>query len=187
MTITDQPTHNGVDVETLFATIDAVKANPQIAAFQFRASNQWISGTNSRTTIHSFYGAMQELAHVEPRSYDADHPAVLTGNDRGSTPVEFLLHALAACLTAGVANIAAARGVRLTEVSSTVEGDIDLMGLLGLDPEVRNGFEGVRVSFRLRGDDPEALRRVFDQSVGRSAVLDVITNGVPVALEVDAG
>lgn len=187
MTITDQPMRNGVDVETLFATIDAVKANPQIAAFQFRASNQWISGTNSRTTIHSFYGAMQELTHVEPRSYDADHPAVLTGNDRGSTPVEFLLHALAACLTAGLANIAAARGVRLTEVSSTVEGDIDMMGLLGLDPEVRNGFQGIRVSFRLRGDDPEALRRVFDKSVARSAVLDVITNGVPVALEVDAG
>lgn len=187
MTITDQPMRNGVDVETLFATIDAVKANPQIAAFQFRASNQWISGTNSRTTIHSFYGAMQELTHVEPRSYDADHPVVLTGNDRGSTPVEFLLHALAACLTAGLANIAAARGVRLDEVTSTVEGDIDLMGLLGLDPTVRNGFQGVRVSFRLRGDDPKALRRVLDQSVARSAVLDVLTNGVPVSIEVDAG
>lgn len=187
MTITDQPTRNGVDVATLFATLDAVKANPQIAAFQFRASNQWVSGTNSRTTIHSFYGAMQELTHVEPRSYDADHPAVLTGQDRGSTPVEFLLHALAACLTAGLANIAAARGVRLTEVSSTVEGDIDLLGLLGLDPSVRNGFQGIRVSFRLRGDDPEALRRVLDQSMARSAVLDVITNGVPVSIEVDAG
>ncbi len=187
MTITDQPTRNGVDVATLFATLDAVKANPQIAAFQFRASNQWVSGTNSRTTIHSFYGAMQELTHVEPRSYDADHPAVLTGQDRGSTPVEFLLHALAACLTAGLANIAAARCVRLTEVSSTVEGDIDLLGLLGLDPSVRNGFQGIRVSFRLRGDDPEALRRVLDQSMARSAVLDVITNGVPVSIEVDAG
>jgi uncharacterized OsmC-like protein len=187
MTVIDQPIRNGVDVETLFATIDAVKANPQIAAFQFRASNQWLSGTNSRTTIHSFYGAMQELTHVEPRSYDADHPAVLTGNDRGSTPVEFLLHALAACLTAGLANIAAARGVRLSEVTSTVDGDINLMGLLGLDPAVRNGFQGVRVSFRLRGDDPEALRRVFDQSVARSAVLDALTNGVPVAFDVDAG
>ena len=187
MTITEQPARNGVDVESLFATLDAVKANPQIAAFQFRADNQWISGTNSRTTIHSFYGAMQELTHVEPRSYDADHPAVLTGQDRGSTPVEFLLHALAACLTAGLANIAAARGVRLTEVSSTVEGDIDLLGLLGLDPSVRNGFQGIRVSFRLRGDDPEALRRVLDQSMARSAVLDVITNGVPVSIEVDAG
>ena len=187
MTLTEQPAHTGVDVETLFATIDAVKANPQIAAFRFRADNQWLSGTNSRTTIHTFYGAMQELTHVEPRSYDADHPAVLTGKDRGSTPVEFLLHALAACLTAGLANIAAARGVRLTEVTSTIEGDIDLTGLLGLDPAVRNGYQGIRVSFRLRGDDPEALRRAFDQSVARSAVLDVLSNGVPVAIDVDAG
>jgi uncharacterized OsmC-like protein len=129
---------------------------------------------------------MQDLTHVEPRSYDADHPAILTGNDRGSTPVEFVLHALAACLTAGIANIAAARGVQLDEVSSTVEGDIDLMGLLGLDPEVRNGFQQIRVSFRLRGDDADALRRVLEQSTARSAVFDMLTNGVPVSIEVDA-
>ena len=145
-----------------------------------------MSGTNSRSTIHGFHGAMQELTHVEPRTYDADHPAILTGNDRGSTPVEFVLHALAACLTAGIANIAAARGVQLDEVSSTVEGDIDLMGLLGLDPEVRNGFQQIRVSFRLRGDDPDALRRVLEQSKARSAVFDMLTNGVPVSIEVDA-
>lgn len=187
MTVTDHQPRNGVDVETLFATLDAVKSNPQIAKFQFRAANRWVSGTNSRSTIHGFHGAMQELTHVEPRTYEADHPAVLVGQDRGPTPVEFLLHALASCLTAGIANIAAARGVQLTEVSSTVEGDIDLMGLLGLDPEVRNGYQGIRVSFRLRGDDPEALRRVLEQSKSRSAVLDVITTGVPVTFEVDAG
>lgn len=187
MTVTDHPARNGVDVETLFATLDAVKSNPQIAQFQFRATNRWVSGTRSRSTIHGFHGAMQELTHVEPRSYDADHPAVLVGGDQGSTPVEFLLHALAACLTAGVANIAAARGVQLSEVSSTVEGDIDLMGLLGLDPAVRNGYQGIRVSFRLRGDDPEALHQVLEQSRARSAVLDVITNGVPVSIEIDAG
>lgn len=186
MTVTDHPARNGVDVETLFATIDAVKSNPEIAKFQFRATNQWVSGTNSRSTITGFHGAMQELTHVESRSYEADHPAILTGRDRGSTPVEFLLHALAACLTAGIANIAAARGVTLTEVSSTVEGDIDLMGLLGLDAGVRNGYQGIRVSFRLRGDDAEALRCVVEQSKARSAVLDVLTNGVPVTVEVDA-
>jgi uncharacterized OsmC-like protein len=186
MTITDHPALNGVDVETLFATLDAVKSNPEIARFEFRATNTWVSGTNSRTTINDFHGAMQELTHVEPRSYDADHPAILTGKDRGSTPVEFVLHALAACLTAGIANIAAARGVQLDEVSSTVEGDIDLMGLLGLDPAVRNGFQQLRVSFRLRGDDPEALRRVLEQSKARSAVLDMLTNGVPISIEVDA-
>ena len=185
MTLTEHPARNGVDVATLFATLDAVKSNPQIAKFQFRATNQWVSGTHSRSTIHGFHGAMQELTHVEPRSYAADHPAVLVGADNGPTPVEFLLHALAACLTAGVAIIAAARGVQLTEVSSTVEGDIDLLGLLGLDPEVRNGYQGITVRFRLRGDDPEALRAVLEQSKARSAVLDVLTNGVPVAVDVD--
>lgn len=187
MTLTEHPARNGVDVETLFATLDAVRANPQIAQFQFRATNEWLTGTHSRSRIHGFHGAMQELTHVEPRSYDADHPAVLVGGDHGSTPVEFLLHALAACLTAGVANIAAARGVELTEVTSTVEGDIDLLGLLGIDGEVRNGFQGIRVSFRMRGAAPETLRAVLDQSRARSAVLDVLTHGVPVSIEVDAG
>ncbi len=186
MTTTDHQARNGVDVETLFATLDAVKSNPQIAKFQFRATNHWVSGTNSRSTIHEFHGAMQELAHVEPRAYEADHPAILVGKDRAPTPVEFVLHALAACLTAGIANIAAARGVQLDEVTSTVEGDVDLMGLLGLDPEVRNGFQQIRVSFRLRGDDPDALRRVLEQSKARSAVLDMLTNPVPVSIEVDA-
>lgn len=186
MTITDHPARNGVDVETLFATLDAVKSNPQIAKFQFRATNHWVSGTNSLSTIHEFHGAMQELAHVEPRTYEADHPAILVGKDRAPTPVEFVLHALAACLTAGIANIAAARGVQLDEVTSTVEGDVDLRGLLGLDPEVRNGFQQIRVSFRLRGDDPDALRRVLDQSKARSAVLDMLTTAVPVSIDVDA-
>ena len=187
MTITENPSRNGVDVETLFATLDAVRSNPDLARFQFRAANQWVSGTHSRSTIHDFHGAMQELTHTEVRAYDADHPAVLVGGDNGPTPVEFLLHALAACLTAGIANVAAARGVRLTEVSSTVVGDIDLLGLLGLDPTVRNGFQDIRVSFRLRGDDPAALREVLDRSKARSAVLDLLTNGVRVAIDVDAG
>jgi uncharacterized OsmC-like protein len=186
MTVTDRPARNGVDVPALFATLDAVKDTPDIAKFQFRATNRWVSGTHSRSTIHGFYGAMQEMDHTEPRSYDADHPAVLVGADNGPTPVEFLLHSLAACLTAGIANIAAARGVDLIEVSSTVEGDIDLMGLLGLDPEVRNGFQQIRVSFTMRGADADALRRIVEQSRARSAVFDIITNGVPVSIEVDA-
>ena len=186
MTITNHAMRNGVDTATLFATLDAVKANPEIAKFQFRATNSWVSGTHSRSTIHGFYGATQEMTHVEPRTYEADHPAVLVGADNGPTPVEYLLHALAACLTAGIANIAAARGVDLTEVSSTVEGDIDLMGLLGLDGSVRNGFQGIKVNFVLRGDDPVALRRIVEQSQARSAVLDVITSGVPVTIDVDA-
>jgi len=181
------PVRNGVDTAALFATLDAVKGNNEIAKFQFRATNTWISGTHNQSTIHGFYGAMQEMTHQRPFVFDADHPPVLVGSDQGPTPVEHLLHALAACLTAGVANIAAARGVNLTEVTSTVEGDIDLLGILGLSGEVRNGYQQIKVSFMLRGDDPAKLRDVVARSTQRSAVYDVITNGVPVAIDVDAG
>jgi uncharacterized OsmC-like protein len=187
VTTIDNPVRNGVDTATLFATLDAVRATPEIAKFRFRATNRWVSGTHNRSTIHGFYGAMQEMAHEHVHVYDADHPAVLVGKDNAPTPAEFLLHALAACLTSGLANIAAARGVNLTEVTSTVEGDIDLLGILGLSDEIRNGYQQIRVSFKLRGDDPERLRQVVEQSRQRSAVFDVVTNGVPVAIEVDAG
>ena len=187
MTITESPARNGVDTATLFATLDAVKADPEIAKFRFRATNTWVSGTHNRSSIHGFHGAKQEMTHREPFTFDADHPPVLVGADNGPTPVEYVLHALAACLTAGIANIAAARGVTLTEVSSTVEGDIDLLGILGLSDEVRNGYQHIKVSFTLRGDDPEKLRSVVEQSRRRSAVFDVVTNGVPVSIDVDAG
>jgi uncharacterized OsmC-like protein len=187
MTTVQNPVRNGVDTAALFATLDAVKAEPEIAKFQFRATNTWVSGTHNRSTIDGFYGAMQELAHQQPTTLDADHPAVLVGADHGPAPVEFVLHALAACLTAGLANIAAARGVNLTSVTSTVTGDIDLRGILGLSGDVRNGFEGIKVSFKLEGDDPEKLRKVVEQSRQRSAVFDIVTNGVPVSIEVDAG
>jgi uncharacterized OsmC-like protein len=186
MTMMDNPIRNGVDTATLFATLDAVKGDPEIAKFRFRATNQWLSGTHNRSTIDGFYGAKQEMTHRQPMMFDADHPPVLVGSDQGPTPVEYVLHALAACLTAGLANIAAARGVNLTEVTSTVEGDIDLLGILGLSDEVRNGFQGIKVSFTLRGDDPEKLRAVVEQSRRRSAVYDIVTNGVPVEIEVDA-
>jgi uncharacterized OsmC-like protein len=187
VTTTENAVRNGVDTATLFATLDAVKGNPEIAKFQFRATNRWISGTHNQSTIHGFFGAMQEMTHQQAHVYDADHPAILVGTDNGPTPVEFVLHALAACLTSGLANIAAARGVNLTEVESTVEGDIDLLGILGLSDEVRNGYQQIKVSFKIRGDDPEKLRQVVEQSRNRSAVFDVVTNGVPVAIEVDAG
>jgi uncharacterized OsmC-like protein len=187
MTATENATRNGVDTATLFATLDAVKGDPDLAKFQFRATNQWLSGTHNRSTIHGYHGAKQDLTHREPFTFEADHPPVLVGSDQGPTPVEYLLHALAACLTAGIANIAAARGVTLTEVSSTVEGDIDLLGILGLSDEVRNGYQQIRVSFVLRGDSPEKLRSVVEQSRRRSAVFDVITHGVPLSFHVDAG
>ncbi len=183
----EHPVRNGVDTATLFATLDAVKANTEIAKFQFRASNTWVSGTHNRSTIHGFYGAMQEMQHSDVHIFDADHPAVLVGADHGPTPVEYLLHALAACLTAGIANIAAVRKVHLSEVTSTVEGDIDLLGILGLGEGVRNGFQQIKVTFTVKGDDPEQLRKVVAQSAARSAVFDVVSNGVPVDIEVHAG
>ena len=180
---------NGVDVATLFATLDAVKQQPEIARFQFRASNQWLQGTHSRSSFSGFHGAMQEMEHRTVTTVDADHPAVLTGKDEGPTPVEYLLHGIAACLTAGVANIAAARGVRLTGVSSTVEGDIDLLGILGLSGgSVRNGYQGIKVTMHVDGDADEAtLRGIVEQSRRRSAVYDVLTNPTPVEIEVVTG
>jgi uncharacterized OsmC-like protein len=178
---------NGVDTKTLFATIDAVKTQPELGKFQFRASNRWVSGTHNRSTINGYYGANQEYLRETDHRYDADHPPVLTGSDQGPTPVEFLLHALAACLTSGLANIAAARGIPLTEVTSTVEGDIDLRGILGLDPDVRNGFQGIRAAFTIRGDgSPEQLQDLVAQSRARSAVFDMLTNGVPVTVDAKA-
>jgi uncharacterized OsmC-like protein len=188
MTESNESTRNGVDTATLFATLDAVKAAPEAARFQFRARNEWVSGTHSRGTIDDYFGVGEERSHERTWVFDADHPAVLVGKDNGPTPVEFMLHALAACLTAGLANIAAARGVTLTEVRSTVEGDIDLNGILGLDPDVRNGYQQITVRLTVKGDAPaDKLRQLVEQSRARSAVFDIITNQVPVTITVDAG
>jgi uncharacterized OsmC-like protein len=179
---------NGVDTPTLFATLDAVRNQPELASFQFRATNRWQHGTHSRSRLESFRGAGGEQKHVREFTFDADHPEVLTGRDQGPTPVEFLLHAIGACITAGIANIAAARGVRLSEVESTVEGDIDLRGILGISKEVRNGYQQLRVNLTIKGDaSPEKLAEIVEQSRARSAVYDVLTNGIPVAITVCAG
>ena len=185
-TTVQRPPRNGVDVPTLFATLDAVKGSPQIAQFQFRATNEWISGTHNRSTIQGFYGAGQEdTTRTEPFRYDADHPAVLVGTGHGPTPVEFLLHAIAACLTSALANIAAARGITLRRVSSTVEGDIDLLGILGLSDEVRNGYRQIRVHFDVEGDaTAEELAALVERSRRRSAVYDVLSNGTDVQIDV---
>jgi uncharacterized OsmC-like protein len=178
---------NGVDTPTLFATIDAVREQPELAQFTFRARNRWVEGTNSRTEMTTFSGAGGDHEHVSKYVYDADHPQVLVGKDKAPTPVEFLLHGLAACLTAGIGNIAAARGVKLTFVESTIEGEMDLRGILGISDEVRNGYRKIQVSFDIQGDaSPEKLREIVQQSQARSAVFDVITNGVPVEVTVNA-
>jgi uncharacterized OsmC-like protein len=180
------PSH-GVDTPTLFATISAVADQPELAKFNFRATSRWVKGTHSKTTIDSFTGAGTEHTHEQEHVYDGDHPAVLCGADNAPTPVEFVLHALGSCLMAGIANIAAARRVTLTEVEAKISGDIDLRGLLGIDENVRNGYENLRVSFSIKGDAPaEKLQQIVEQSRARSAVFDIITNSVPVEIVVNA-
>jgi uncharacterized OsmC-like protein len=184
----DRGPRNGIDTPTLFLTLDAVKAMPRLAEFQFRVSNRWIEGTKSRSRMEAFSGAGGEHAHTGACEFEADHPAVLVGKDEAPTPVEFLLHGLASCITAGIASIAAARGVTLTEVTSRIEGDINLLGTLGFSKEVRKGYQGIRATFEIKGDAPAAtLREIVERSRSLSAVFDVLTSGVPVEVNVNAG
>ena len=178
---------NGVDTEQLFGTLDAIKAQPEIARFQFRVANRWIDGAHNRTTIRDFYAANQEDTSRETEFViDAGEPAILIGTDTGPNPAEYLLHALAACLTTSLVYVAAARGVHLTEVESTLEGDMDVQGALGLSDDYRNGFERIRVTFRVAGDAPEEkLREIVARAQQRSAVFDMVTNGVPVSIGVE--
>jgi uncharacterized OsmC-like protein len=178
---------NGVDTPALFATISVVAGQPALAKFQFRAGNVWLNGTRSRSTMANFSGAGAEHSHIAAYTAEADHPTVLCGADQAPAPVEWVLHALASCLTAGIGNIAAARGVTLHRVESRVEGDIDLRGILGLSEKVRNGYERIKVTFDIAGDAPhETLRQIVDQARARSAVYDILTNGAPVAVEVNS-
>jgi uncharacterized OsmC-like protein len=188
--VAPQPqTRNGIDTGTLFATLDAIKAQPELARFQFRAQNRWINGAHNRTTIREFYGAGQEdCSRAQAFVIDAGEPAVLLGTDTGANPAEYLLHALAACLTTTLVYVAAARGVELESVESTLEGDIDVRGALGLSNDVRNGFERVRVSFKVKGNaPPEKLQEVIDRARSRSVVFDIVSHGVPVSVDLVTG
>jgi uncharacterized OsmC-like protein len=188
MSTTTETIRNGVDTEQLFGTLDAIKADPSLARFQFRAENRWIDGAHNRTTIRDFYAANQEdTSRAKEFVMDAGEPAILLGTDTGPNPAEILLHALAACLTTSLVYVAAARKVELTSVVSIVTGDMDVRGALGLDDEPRNGFERIGVSFRVSGDaSREKLHELVQRAQGRSAVYDMVTNGVPVAVEVAA-
>jgi len=178
---------NGVNTPALFATIDAVAGQRELADFRFRATNRWIKGTQSRTRMEKFSGAGADHEQTADFTYDGDHPPVLCGEGVAPPPIEYLLHGLASCLTAGIGNIAAARGVELKSVESTIEGDIDMQGLLGLSDEIRNGYQAIRVNFKIEGDAPaEKLRQIVEQSKARSAVLDVLANGTKVDVTVDA-
>lgn len=168
--------------------MNAVAAQPELAQFKFRARARWVSGTKTAITVDDFDGVGGTHKRENPHTSHGDHPAVLLGEDAGPTPVEFLLQGLAACLTAGIGNIAAVRGVELYEVTSVVEGDIDLHGILGVNDTVRNGYSAIRASFTIRGNAPaEVLRGIVEQSKARSAVFDVLTNGVPVSVSINAG
>ena len=184
-TITDTR-RNGVDVAKLYGTLDAIKAQPEIARFQFRASNRWIDGAHNRSTIKGFYAAGgEDSSRSEEFVIDAGEPAILLGTDTGANPAEYLLHALAACLTTSIVYVAAARKVELTSVESILTGDMDVRGALGVDEEPRNGFEHIGVSFLVTGNAPEEkLREVVERAKARSAVYDMVTNGVPVAVQV---
>jgi uncharacterized OsmC-like protein len=185
MTQVIEAIRNGVDTEQMYGTLDAIKAQPELGVFQFRATNRWIDGAHNRSTVQGFYGAGQEDdSREEPFVVDAGEPAILLGTDTGANPAEYLLHALAACLTTTIVYVAAARKVRLTAVSSTLEGDMDVRGALGISDEVRNGFSRIRVSFKVEGDAPaEKLREIVERAQRRSAVYDMVTNGVAVAVE----
>jgi uncharacterized OsmC-like protein len=179
---------NGVDTTTMFATLDAFKAQLEIATFQFRARNRWIGGAHNRSTIRDSAAAGgEDTSRAHAFALDAGEPAILLGTDTGPNPAEYLLHALAACLTTSLVYVAAARGVRLTEVESTLAGDMDVRGALGLSDDYRNGFERIRVSFRVKGDAPEEkLREVVARAQRRSAVFDMVSHGVPITVDVTA-
>jgi uncharacterized OsmC-like protein len=185
MSVVTDTIRNGVDTEKLFATLDLIRVQPELAKFQFRAANRWIGGAHNRSTIKEFYAAGgEDTSRGEEFVIDAGEPAILLGSDTGPNPAEYLLHALAACLTTSIVYVAAARKVKLTSVESTLTGDMDVRGALGVDEEPRNGFERINVSFRVTGNAPEEkLREVVQRAQQRSAVYDIVTHGVPVAVE----
>lgn len=180
-----RPPLNGVDTPALLGTINVVAGAPELAQFRFRADADWQGGTHTSTRISGFFGAGGDHEHSRAFTYDSDHPALLCGGGNGVSPPEFLLHALAGCLIAGIGNISAARGVKLDKVSAVIRGEMDIQGLLGLSDEVRNGFQKIDVEISIEGDAPrEKLEAIVAKSKARSAVFDVLANGVPVNVSV---
>ncbi len=176
-------TINGVAVEDLTATVEAIKAAPAIAKFKFRVQNQWVDGSRNESRAGGFHGAGEEQSRPKVFVLEADEPTVLLGADTAANPVEHLLHALASCLTTSMVYHAAARGIEIEEIESTLEGDIDLHGFLELDKNVRNGYQGIRVNFKIKADVPDlALEQICQLGPQHSPVFDSLTNGVPVSV-----
>jgi uncharacterized OsmC-like protein len=180
----EQKVVNGVNVTGLFETIDAIKGQPEIAKFNFRAGNKWINGGRNRTTVNDYSGACQSFTRSEPFVFEKDEPPVLLGTDKGANPVEYVLAALAGCLTTSLVYHAAAQGIEIEEVESTYQGNLDLHGFLGMDENIRNGYENLRVTFRVKGNAPEEkLQELVELAQKRSPVFDIVTRGVPVSVK----
>jgi uncharacterized OsmC-like protein len=177
--------NNGVNVEALLGAREALTAAPEAAKFKFRAACKWINGTHSRSSVDGFYGLGAEQRHKTEFTFDVDHPEVFASEDNGALPVEYVLVGLASCLTAGVAAVAQNRGIQLRSVEAKVEGSLDIQGILGIDKDVRNGYDNIKVIFDIDADasrkDIEAL---VAQSQKRSAVYDIVTNPTNVTVEV---
>jgi len=188
-TTSSPPVRNGIDTAQVYGTLDALRAQHAAARFEFRVNNRWIDGTHSRSTIHGFWGAgAEDVSRSEPFVVDASEPRVLFGHNEAPNPAEYLLHALAGCLTLTIVNVAAARKVELHEVTSTLTGVLDARGATGIDDAYRNGFERIEIAFSIRGDaSPEKLHEVVERAKARSVVYDMVTNGVPVAVSADLG
>jgi uncharacterized OsmC-like protein len=172
---------NGFSLDDIMATVGAIQANPDIAKFQFRARNRWISGGHNRSTIQDFYGGGQEdTSRTEPFVYDNSEPPILLGQNEGANPVEYILHGLAGCMTTTMVLHAAANGIPLDRVESCLEGDLDVQGFLGLNDRVRNGYQEIRVKFEVEGDLTEEQKDQLRKFVTKSPVFDIVTNKVPV-------
>jgi uncharacterized OsmC-like protein len=177
--------NNGVNVQALLDAREVLKGAPEAAKFTWRASCKWENGTYSKTKVQGFFGLGQEQSHKTETSFDADHPEIFASEDRGITPIEYVLVGLASCLTAGIAAVAQNRGIQLRSVESKLEGSMDVRGILGIDSDVRNGYDDIKVTFKIDADAPKKdVEAVVAQSQKRSAVYDVITNPVNVTVEV---
>ena len=172
---------NGVNVTQLFETIDIIKKNNEIAKFNFRAKNKWIGGTENQTTVSDFYGACKTNTRTKPHVFTKDEPAVLLGNDKGANPVEYLLAGLAGCITTSLVAHAAARGIKIDSIESTLEGDIDLLGFLQLDKNVNPGYQGINISFKIKSDaSEETLQELIELAKKASPVANTISRPTPV-------
>lgn len=186
MTETTSAVNNGVNVGALLEARAALTEAPEAAQFKWRASCKWVNGTHSHSTVQQFFGLGEEQNHRTTFSFDADHPEVFASEDNGATPVELVLVGLASCLTAGVAAVAQHRDIQLNSVSATLEAGMDIQGILGIDSDVRNGFDGIKVSYDIDADASEDdIKAVVAQSQKRSAVFDIVANPTNVNVEVN--